>query len=304
MDPCPNYHRIYNPFRADGAKAMTRKLANDQLMFMEIVGDANYGVTAPVRSIDAFIVQLSLKTCARSDLFVAGKHMDGVDHGEGSVQIHDLRRSPVSDIRDPFHVLYCYLPRRVLNALPCDKPVAPIDEMQLQPLTPGGRDPAVEHLMLSLLPALERPAQLNNLFAEHVTLALGAHVSSRYAATRPPLPIAKGGLSPRQQRRAIEMLHANLDGALSLSALAAECGLSVRHFARAFKESTGLPPHRYLLKQRIERARGMLIDSERSLLDIALACGFADQSHFTRVFTAAMQISPGTFRRDSKDVDG
>ena len=48
----------------------------------------------------------------------------------------------------------------------------------------------------------------------------------------------------------------------------------------------------------------MLIDSKRSLLDIALVCGFADKSHFTRVFTAAMQINPGAFRRDSKDVDG
>jgi len=50
----------------------------------------------------------------------------------------------------------------------------------------------------------------------------------------------------------------------------------------------GLPPHRYLLKQRIKTARALLLDSKQSLLDVALACGFADQSHFTRVFTAAI----------------
>ena len=63
----------------------------------------------------------------------------------------------------------------------------------------------------------------------------------------------------------------------------------------------GLPPHRYLLKQRIKTARALLLDSKQSLLDIALACGFADQSHFTRVFTAAIGVSPGALRRASKD---
>lgn len=75
--------------------------------------------------------------------------------------------------------------------------------------------------------------------------------------------------------------------------------ISVRHFARAFKETMGTSPHRYLLKRRVETAHELLLNPRLSLLEIALACGFADQSHFTRVFTAAMDISPGALRRES-----
>jgi AraC family transcriptional regulator len=303
MDSCPNYDRLYNPFRADGAKAARRKLATRNLIFIETIGAADFGVTAPVTAMDAVIVQLSLTSCARSELFVAEKHIDGLARRDRSVLIHDLRRSPVSEVLDPFHVLYFYLPQRVLDTLCAEMPGASIDDMHIQPQTDGGQDPAIEHLMLSVVPALDRPDQLNGLFAEHVTLALAAHVFGRYRRTPLRGFTTKGGLAPRQQRRALEMLHSNLHGAASLSDLATECGLSVRHFARAFKETMGTSPHRYLLKRRVETARRLLLDPKRSLLDIALACGFADQSHFTRVFTAAMDISPGALRRELVNHD-
>ena len=303
MDTCPNYQRLYSPFRAGGEKVAARKLTKGNLVFIETVGAANYGVTTPVAFADAFIVQLGLVTCPRSDLFVDGKHVDGVEHSAGSVQIHDLRRSPVSDIRDPFHVLYFYLPRRVLDPLSQEMRTGPIDAMQLQPRTAGARDPVVEHLMLSVLPAMDKPGEMNDLFAEHLTLALSAHVATQYAGVRPVQTNVRGGLSAWQRRRTLEILDANLDGTVLLTNLAAECGLSVRHFARAFKESMGLPPHRYLLKRRIDTARGLLLGSTRSLLDIALSCGFADQSHFTRVFTASVGVSPGAMRRANEPSD-
>jgi AraC-like DNA-binding protein len=84
---------------------------------------------------------------------------------------------------------------------------------------------------------------------------------------------------------------------MPLARLAAECGLSVRHFARAFRQSTGVPPHRWLLRRRVERAAELLGNRALPLADIAIACGFADQSHFTRVFTALMGASPNTWRR-------
>jgi AraC-like DNA-binding protein len=297
MDACPNYQKLFSPFRAGGEKSAARKLAKGNLVFIETAGAANYGITAPVTFVDAFIVQLGLITCPRSDLFVDGRHVEGVDNSAGSVQIHDLRRSPISDIRDPFHVLYFYIPRRMLNALSMELCTAPLDEMQSQPRTAGARDPVIEHLMRAAMPALDRPDEMNELFAEHLALALSTHVVTQYGGMRSARMNARGGLSRRQQRRVVEMLDANLDGTVSLTGLATECGLSVRHFARAFKESMGLPPHRYLLKRRIETARGLLLSSKLSLHEIALTCGFTDQSHFTRVFTASMGISPGALRR-------
>jgi transcriptional regulator GlxA family with amidase domain len=104
-------------------------------------------------------------------------------------------------------------------------------------------------------------------------------------------------LAPWQLKRVTEFIGANLAETLQLSDLAALSGLSTSHFGRAFKGSTGLPPHRWHLRLRIERARAMLTDAGASLADVACATGFADQSHFTRVFSRTVGMSPGAWRR-------
>ena len=108
---------------------------------------------------------------------------------------------------------------------------------------------------------------------------------------------ARGGLAPWQLRRAEALMSGNLSVQVPLGKVAEECGLSVRHLARAFRQSTGVPPHRWLLNRRVERAKELLPDSKLTLSDVALACGFGDQSHFTRSFTAAVRLSPGLWRR-------
>jgi AraC family transcriptional regulator len=215
------YDKFYNPFRRDGVRASTRQLGKGNLVVVEVVGAANNGITAPVTITDAINVQLSLQACPRSDLFIDGWHVDGIERSARSVQIHDLRRSPVADIRDPFHVLHFYLSRRVLDALSADKPLAPIDDMRIQPKTGGGQDPTIEHLIPFCFFSGSKSDEISSLFADHLTLALAAHVTTRYAGIRSPQPNPKGGLSPWQQRRAVDMLHANFDGAVSLSELAA-----------------------------------------------------------------------------------
>ena len=107
----------------------------------------------------------------------------------------------------------------------------------------------------------------------------------------------RGGLAPWQERRAKEILCANLDGRMPLNEVARECRLSVSHFSRAFRRSTGAAPHNWLLTRRVDLAKEKLRDDRLSLLDVALACGFADQSHLTRVFTRMVGVSPGAWRR-------
>jgi transcriptional regulator GlxA family with amidase domain len=114
-----------------------------------------------------------------------------------------------------------------------------------------------------------------------------------------PLPV-RGGLAPWQVSRAKEILNANLDGRVPLNEVARECRLSVSHFSRAFRCTMGAAPHHWLLKRRVEVAKEKLRDTGLSLLDVALACGFADQSHFTRVFTRMVGVSPGAWRRALK----
>jgi AraC family transcriptional regulator len=108
-------------------------------------------------------------------------------------------------------------------------------------------------------------------------------------------PIVVGGLTPLQLRRVQHNVDARLDQDISLAQLAGDCGLSTSHFARAFARSTGVPPHRWLTQRRVERAKG-LMRTDASLAEIALMCGFSDQSHLTRVFAQVVGITPGRWR--------
>jgi transcriptional regulator GlxA family with amidase domain len=108
-------------------------------------------------------------------------------------------------------------------------------------------------------------------------------------------------LTPLQQRRVTSRLLDDLAGDTSLSELAALCGLSRSYFIRAFKQTTGMPPYRWLLMQRVKRAKDLLRGTNMPIADIAVACGFADQSHLTRVFSKAFRISPAAWQRQWKD---
>jgi AraC-like DNA-binding protein len=107
---------------------------------------------------------------------------------------------------------------------------------------------------------------------------------------------SKGGLPAKVLRRVQEYIDAHLDENIDLERLATNAGLSVHHFARTFKQSAGVPPHSYVLQQRLYKARDLLIRTNRPLADIALAAGFSDQSHLARHFRQSFGVSPSTFR--------
>lgn len=98
-------------------------------------------------------------------------------------------------------------------------------------------------------------------------------------------------------RRINDYIDAHLGENIGLPELAGIAGLSLFHFARQFKNTTGLSPHHYLVGKRIERAQELLANSDLSLAEIAFATGFADQSHLTRHFHQIVGTTPGQFRR-------
>jgi transcriptional regulator GlxA family with amidase domain len=93
------------------------------------------------------------------------------------------------------------------------------------------------------------------------------------------------------------LVTARIAAQISLKDLANECRLSASHFAKAFKQTIGEPPHRWLLRQRVKVAKKMLAGSKQSIAEIAIACGFADQSHLTRAFSGIIGVTPGAWRR-------
>lgn len=110
-----------------------------------------------------------------------------------------------------------------------------------------------------------------------------------------PAPRLRGGLAPAARRRCRDMIEADARGDLRLADLAQAAGLSPFHFARAFAESFGAPPHRYVGRRKIERAKAMLRRGD-SIAFVAEACGFSSQSHFTRAFVKAAGATPARWR--------
>ena len=106
----------------------------------------------------------------------------------------------------------------------------------------------------------------------------------------------RGGLPPRALRRVREYVEAHLDETISVQALADIAGLSMFHFARAFKQSEGLTPHEYLVQCRVRHAKDLLASTDLPLSEIALASGFADQSHCARRFREHVGTSPSNYR--------
>lgn len=159
------------------------------------------------------------------------------------------------------------------------------------------QSPQIAHLMLTLKDEADSYNAGGLATVEAVTTALG-HLLIRHAGIEQPRPVrVRGGLSAFAKRRVLELIDAALDARLTIETLAREAGLSPAHFARAFRESIGLPPHQYLLVLRLERARRLLETTHASLTDIAQRAGFADQAHFTRLFKRAFGITPGAIAR-------
>ncbi len=107
----------------------------------------------------------------------------------------------------------------------------------------------------------------------------------------------RGGLAPGALRRVCEHIEQHLSEKVGHAELAAIAGLSGSHFSRAFKESVGVPPHRYLSWRRVDAAAKLIRDTARPLAEISCAVGFSDQSHFSRTFTRLIGETPGAFRR-------
>jgi AraC-like DNA-binding protein len=107
----------------------------------------------------------------------------------------------------------------------------------------------------------------------------------------------KGGLTPRTLERVRDYIKKNLADSIGLEILADITGLSRSYFAHAFKRSTGLSPHCFLMQCRLEHAQKLLTETNMPLAQIALASGFGDQSHFSRRFRQSIGLTPGSFRQ-------
>lgn len=158
-------------------------------------------------------------------------------------------------------------------------------------------DPQIMAVLLAMTTDLNEGSPAGRLFGDSLATALAIYLLHRYAAHRRTPGTYKGGLPGFRLRRVLDFVGDNLAEDLSLQQLADIAGMSPHYFAELFKQSTGSPPHQYVLSQRIERAKERLAASGRgAVTEIGLEVGFQNPSHFARIFQKFVGVSPSRFR--------
>jgi AraC family transcriptional regulator len=160
-------------------------------------------------------------------------------------------------------------------------------------------DPVIHRTAIAIAHEAAHGGAGSRLLVDSLSVQLCVHILRRHADVLFREPSGHDGLTFAQQRSVRDYLDAHLDEAISLDDLAASVSLSRFHFARRFRQSTGTSPHEFVLRRRVEQAKTMLGRTSASLLDIATSCGFADQSHMTRVFNKYVGATPGQYRARS-----
>jgi AraC family transcriptional regulator len=214
----------------------------------------------------------------------------------GSISLMDLRRKNETRFKSPIRSVQFHFPRATLNHVAEANHFAQVRDLTT-PISVLRPDPILSQLAAALLPVFDSSESFSQLFLEHLLTAAALHVMTAHAEARPSDAPHRGGLAGWQQRRIRELADAQSDADLSLAEMATACRLSPSHFLRAFSASFGITPHRWVVLQRIERAKILLLETSLSLDEIATRTGFASQSHFTRVFAQATACSPGAWRR-------
>jgi len=156
-------------------------------------------------------------------------------------------------------------------------------------------DPELWRIAERLKEAAQHAARLPH-YGEALGVLLG-HELVRLNDGGQTQALARGGLSGRQRRLVIDFIEEHLGEELRLSALAGLVDLSAYHFARAFKQSVGMPPHRYHIGRRIERAKALLAEPASSVTAVARQLGFAETSSFSATFRKLIGVSPRDYRR-------
>ncbi len=135
------------------------------------------------------------------------------------------------------------------------------------------------------------------LYAETLTVGLVLHLLANHAVAKPKVPAPAGKLNAYQLRAVVDCIESQLDEDVSLIALAKRAHVTPFHFARLFRATVGLPPHQFVMRLRIERAIHLMRSASMPLAQVAVACGFHDQSHFTRAFQRAVRMTPAMYLR-------
>lgn len=248
--------------------------------------------TVELPACDAEIVAVLYKGSPYIESWIDGCRFDGMAqprhlcflpaHTEARVQFHS-----------ECEILHIYLNSDVMALAARDAGVAGV---RLLPRFLF-RDPIIGHTADRLTGEMRLPGLATQLFAECVARKLALQILRSHPGLPTAQPVGATGLAPWKLRRVQDYIGGHLDRDMTLYDLATIARMSIFHFVRCFKQSTGFTPRQYVIRRRIEMAKGLLQDSDLDVGRIALAVGLRSQSHFADIFQRCTGMTPTRFRR-------
>ena len=195
----------------------------------------------------------------------------------------------------PFEVMHLYLGLPLLNRA-AGELFGKDFNIALRDVS-GQRDRVLSALLEPLRTELQAPRRASSLFVQGIAQSLAVHVLREYAdPAGNPARRQRSGLPAFKLRRVLALMEARLDQEFQLERLAREAGLSEFHFSRAFKRSTGFSPSHFLIRMRMNEARRLLRETDKSIVEVGMDVGYSSPSHFAQLFRREVGVSPREYR--------
>jgi AraC family transcriptional regulator len=247
-------------------------------------------------TVEHHLLQHALVITDPNSCFQAERRLDGkfkyYAHGNGRVDVIPafLNHSTNWD-RDVEFSVIAICPTLLIQATqdltPCEIELIPQVSID---------DPVIQQLALALKLEIQTGCMSGRLYGELLGTAIASRLVQNYAVCKPFPEFKYNRLPQSKLRQVIDYIKANLAENLSVLDLAILTGMSESHFSRSFKQSVGISPYQYLMQQRVERAKELLEQRSVAINTIALDCGFANQTHLTKVFRQMTGMTPKAYQ--------
>jgi AraC family transcriptional regulator len=285
--PFPAQHRLSDPVEVIAEEEQWRVRPRDIRRASRVIATRWRVLEAEVREAvaltpdDCHVIGIPLRS-TNLHLLVAGRTvLDGAVM-PGTPLVAGPGTTAKCFFRAPCDELHLHVPNELIGE--CARDISGCAPEQLLQPAPVTRAPAIERLASTLVGSDDHGDQVGQLYVDCIGLAIIARLlgSTQQAAAVGP---GRAAALPRWRlKRTIDYIDSRLDETVTLADLAGAAGLTRMHFAAQFRAATGLRPHEFLLRRRIERAQEMLLRTKVPVVEIALSVGFQTQSHFTTVF--------------------
>lgn len=244
---------------------------------------------------DEHTVCLSLAARPVQFLQIKGDKIHTGLFGKGDISITPAEMPFFARWEGEDHYLHIRIASRFIESVARETLNRSVDQLELLPEFQT-RDRQLEAIAMLLLAELKQENSGSRLYVESLANVLAVHLLRQYAAAKPHLPIYEGGLPQRQLMQVLDYINDFLSQDIRLADLAALVSMSQFHFSHLFKQSIGITPYQYLLRQRIERAKQLLKQTDQPIVEIAFLCGFNSHSHLSKQFRQLTGIPPKTYR--------